>query len=80
MCTAVLWRVFWCFCSLWARAPSPPPQRRPVLGLAGAHVTLVDKQPSLGGNSAKATSGINGANTWYQQAKGIPDTPDKFKY
>lgn len=48
--------------------------------MSGAHVTLVDKQPSLGGNSAKATSGINGANTWYQQAKGIPDTPDKFKY
>jgi hypothetical protein len=26
-------------------------------GLAGAHVTLVEKQGSLGGNSAKATSG-----------------------
>jgi len=30
---------------------------------AGAHVTVLEKNKSLGGNSAKATSGINACNT-----------------
>ena len=29
----------------------------------GARVTIIDKERSLGGNSAKATSGINGVGT-----------------
>ncbi|CAN0310642.1 unnamed protein product, partial [Discosporangium mesarthrocarpum] len=33
---------------------------------AGAIVVLLEKQKSIGGNSAKATSGINGVNTTTQ--------------
>lgn len=32
----------------------------------------------MGGNSTKATSGINGAGTQSQQALGIPDTSKTF--
>lgn len=32
-------------------------------GEAGATVTLLEKEKSIGGNSAKATSGINGIST-----------------
>jgi len=41
-------------------------------------VVLVDKSAFCGGNSTKATSGINGAGTKAQKAKGIPDTIDLF--
>jgi flavocytochrome c len=41
-------------------------------------VVLVDKSAFCGGNSTKATSGINGAETKTQKAKGIPDTVDLF--
>jgi len=37
-------------------------------------VVLIDKSAFCGGNSTKATSGINGAETKAQKAKGIPDT------
>ena len=37
----------------------------------GANVLLVDKNNFLGGNSTKATSGINGALTNTQISKGI---------
>jgi succinate dehydrogenase/fumarate reductase flavoprotein subunit len=51
-----------------------------LAGLSAAHtilerggsVCLVDKNPFYGGNSTKATSGINGALTRTQIAKGIP--------
>ena len=33
----------------------------------------------MGGNSTKATSGINGAVTQTQQTEGIPDTVKTFK-
>merc|ERR1719284_420077 len=39
---------------------------------------LLDKSAFCGGNSTKATSGINGAGTSTQKAKGIPDTADIF--
>lgn len=45
----------------------------------GARVTLLEKEASLGGNSAKATSGINGVQTEAQWAAGIhDDTVSRF--
>lgn len=44
----------------------------------GANVLLLDKQPFMGGNSTKATSGINGAGTQSQQDLGIPDSVKTF--
>jgi len=40
----------------------------------GAHVTLLERNPFLGGNSTKATSGINGSPSRTQKAMGIDDT------
>lgn len=44
----------------------------------GAKVTIVEKEKSLGGNSAKATSGINAAESKPQREKGINDSVDAF--
>ncbi len=44
----------------------------------GARVVLVDKSSFCGGNSTKATSGINGAETQAQKAKGVKDTIELF--
>jgi flavocytochrome c len=44
----------------------------------GGRVVLLDKSAFCGGNSTKATSGINGAGTKTQKAKGIPDTAEIF--
>ncbi|GJE95828.1 fumarate reductase [Phanerochaete sordida] len=44
----------------------------------GANVLLLDKQPFMGGNSTKATSGINGAGTQPQQELNIPDNAKLF--
>jgi len=44
----------------------------------GASVVLLDKSSFCGGNSTKATSGINGAETKTQKEKGIPDTKKLF--
>ena len=44
----------------------------------GIHVTMLDKNPFLGGNSTKATSGINGANTKTQGVQGVEDSVDSF--
>jgi len=44
----------------------------------GGRVVLLDKSSFCGGNSTKATSGINGSQTKTQAAKGIPDTNDIF--
>jgi flavocytochrome c len=44
----------------------------------GAQVFLIDKEPRLGGNSAKATSGMNAIYTWTQKANNINDTYDEF--
>ncbi|KAF8995478.1 fumarate reductase [Cyathus striatus] len=44
----------------------------------GANVLLLDKQGFMGGNSTKATSGINGAGTQSQQQLGIPDNAQTF--
>jgi flavocytochrome c len=44
----------------------------------GANVLLLDKQGFMGGNSTKATSGINGAGTRTQLENGIPDSAKIF--
>jgi len=44
----------------------------------GARCVLVDKSSFCGGNSTKATSGINGAETKTQKNKGIDDTIELF--
>jgi flavocytochrome c len=70
---------------------SPPASRVIVVGsglagLSAAHaalergapVHLLDRAPKPGGNSIKASSGINGAGTAAQAAAGIDDSPDAF--
>ncbi|KAI9883015.1 MAG: Casein kinase II subunit alpha [Watsoniomyces obsoletus] len=49
-----------------------------TLYLAGGNVLVLDKQGFFGGNSTKATSGINGALTRTQVDGGIPDTVQQF--
>jgi flavocytochrome c len=44
----------------------------------GGKCLLLDKSPFCGGNSTKATSGINGANTKGQRNKGIQDSNEIF--
>jgi len=44
----------------------------------GAKTLLIDKSSFCGGNSTKATSGINGSATKSQKAKGIQDSPELF--
>ncbi|BEJ17856.1 hypothetical protein CspHIS471_0701240 [Cutaneotrichosporon sp. HIS471] len=44
----------------------------------GAPVHLLDRAPKPGGNSIKASSGINGAGTPAQAAAGISDSPEIF--
>jgi len=44
----------------------------------GCNVTLLDKEAFLGGNSTKATSGINGAGSNSQKKNGVPDNAQKF--
>uniref|UniRef100_A0A0G4I0V0 Cytochrome b5 heme-binding domain-containing protein n=1 Tax=Chromera velia CCMP2878 TaxID=1169474 RepID=A0A0G4I0V0_9ALVE len=44
----------------------------------GGRVLVVDKSSFMGGNSTKATSGINGTLTQTQINKGIKDSPEAF--
>jgi len=44
----------------------------------GGNVLVLDKNAFMGGNSTKATSGINGALTKTQMAKGVKDSTDAF--
>ena len=44
----------------------------------GARVLVIDKNPFFGGNSTKATSGINGAGTRTQREKKINDSAEQF--
>jgi flavocytochrome c len=44
----------------------------------GANVLVLDKNPFFGGNSTKATSGINGAGTNTQSEEGIKDSAQTF--
>jgi fumarate reductase flavoprotein subunit len=45
---------------------------------AGADVIIFEKMGILGGNTNRATGGINAAGTPYQEAAGIQDSPDLF--
>merc|ERR1719337_130196 len=45
----------------------------------GAKVLVIDKNPFFGGNSTKATSGINGALTKSQRKLNIADSPEIFE-
>uniref|UniRef100_A0A7S3LPT8 fumarate reductase (NADH) n=2 Tax=Sar TaxID=2698737 RepID=A0A7S3LPT8_9STRA len=45
----------------------------------GGRVVLIDKSPFCGGNSTKATSGINAAGSRTQRILGIPDSPELFE-
>lgn len=42
----------------------------------GADVIVLEKMPYIGGNTLRATGGLNAAGTKYQKAAGIEDTPD----
>merc|ERR1712166_915253 len=44
----------------------------------GGKAVLLDKSSFCGGNSTKATRGINGAGTKTQKAKGVPDNAEIF--
>jgi len=44
----------------------------------GGKTVLLDKSSFCGGNSTKATSGINGAGTKTQKGKGVPDNAEIF--
>merc|ERR1711862_374233 len=44
----------------------------------GGKILVLDKSSFCGGNSTKATSGINGAGTKTQAAKGVPDNTEIF--
>lgn len=46
---------------------------------ARARVTIIEKEDQMGGNSAKATSGINACNTRVQKANGIDDDGRYFE-
>ncbi|VDP14453.1 unnamed protein product [Soboliphyme baturini] len=46
--------------------------------LRGAHVSLIEGEKRVGGNSAKATSGINGCHTSAQRAMNINDSHELF--
>jgi succinate dehydrogenase/fumarate reductase flavoprotein subunit len=45
----------------------------------GAKIILIDKNPFCGGNSTKATSGLNAALTKTQIRKGIDDSAEIFE-
>ncbi|KAI9202202.1 putative NADH-dependent fumarate reductase [Polychytrium aggregatum] len=47
---------------------------------AGAIVTLLEKERNVGGNSAKATSGMNSVHSEAQAARGILDSYDAFEH
>ena len=44
----------------------------------GHNVLLIERSDFLGGNSAKASSGVNGAYTTYQDEEDIEDSSEKF--
>ena len=45
---------------------------------AGKDVILLEKMPYVGGNTTKATGGMNAAETHYQKEQGIQDTIQQF--
>ncbi len=49
-----------------------------LLELGKSPVILLDKTGTIGGNSTKASSGINGAHTRTQEAQNSQDKPELF--
>ena len=45
---------------------------------AGADVIILEKMPMVGGNTTKATGGMNAAETKFQEAEGIEDSVETF--
>lgn len=45
---------------------------------AGANVIVLEKMPMVGGNTLRATGGINAAETKFQKGKNIKDSVEKF--
>ncbi len=45
---------------------------------AGKNVIILEKMPYVGGNTTKATGGMNAAETHYQKEQGIEDTVEQF--
>ncbi|MCF0134533.1 MAG: flavocytochrome c [Blautia sp.] len=45
---------------------------------AGKNVIILEKMPYLGGNTTKATGGMNAAETHYQDEQGIEDSVEQF--
>ncbi|RWR03608.1 NADH:flavin oxidoreductase [[Pantoea] beijingensis] len=45
---------------------------------AGAHVVIIEKMPTIGGNTIKASVGMNAAETRFQKMKGIEDSKELF--
>lgn len=45
---------------------------------AGLNPVIFEKMPVAGGNTSKASSGMNAANTKFQKAQGIEDSSDAF--
>lgn len=45
---------------------------------AGKNVILLEKMPYAGGNTTKATGGMNAAETHYQEEQGIEDSVEQF--
>ncbi len=44
----------------------------------GASVLIVEKMPTIGGNTIKASAGMNAAETRFQRVKGIQDSKELF--
>jgi len=44
----------------------------------GAHVVIIEKMPTIGGNTIKASVGMNAAETRFQKLKGIEDSKELF--
>jgi len=44
----------------------------------GAHVVIIEKMPTIGGNTIKASVGMNAAETRFQKIKGIEDSKELF--
>ena len=44
----------------------------------GARVVIIEKMPTIGGNTIKASVGMNAAETRFQRLKGIEDSKDLF--
>lgn len=44
----------------------------------GAHVVVIEKMPTIGGNTMKASVGMNAAETRFQKLKGIEDKKELF--